>query len=753
MNIFFHYLERLRFLTLAAMLLLIPIAIDLQITGSLGPETKFRLLEYGVILAALFTLPLYCAGRTTLRLNPASTAIALWIVYYLIRAAVDTQREFAMDLAFRSISWLLFILLAADACPSRRDYLRLVWIAVIGQLGPVILAVGNIFGVDIYLNWIKGTTWRWTSSLIGADRSVIWSSLGNPNYYANYGGLLLIWLCAILACSRRWWSCLLLIGYIITLLVTLVYTSTRGVWASLIPSFFIISGLLTYRQIKARIRFTDLIRIYGKRIGAVTVSFLVIITALFVIESNTGPLHNIARRFQHGLQFRDASLRSRPLLWYAALRVWRESPIWGQGIGRYSPRFLETVYNSAQETDPSRIQHITREMNTIRTDQAHNDYLQILAETGLVGYALFLLFLLSLFSLALRELFSPTLPRGHTILLTGCTAILITTAIQCIYDFPLLLPSSAILFSLAAVGILSLTQEKMSTACHYPAYIRWVISSLFVPVLFVAAYFVLRHLIASHNLDKGSFCIKTGLESMQKADMNNAVSFFQRAERYLQRANRLFEKNGVTFFELGRLYASRAQVENDPRLRARAINQITRANETYCVPESYYLLCKLYLDESMYALAQKASDILLVVDPEREGVHFMASQVDYKAHKFEEAARHLRLELKRHPQSANAMALLGSIEQDQFGNPGEAASLYAKLLDIEPGSVDILKRFADALASMGELEEARKHYESALEGARALSLRDMEKNIEIKLNELTRTMETQEGGLNESRNP
>ena len=52
------------------------------------------------------------------------------------------------------------------------------------------------------------------------------------------------------------------------------------------------------------------------------------------------------------------------------------------GVDGDSTPLPETVYQSAQETEPVRIQQITRYMNTIWTDLAHNDYLQILAETG-----------------------------------------------------------------------------------------------------------------------------------------------------------------------------------------------------------------------------------------------------------------------------------------------------------------------------------------------------------------------------------
>ncbi|MGC9329004.1 MAG: tetratricopeptide repeat protein, partial [Candidatus Hinthialibacter sp.] len=467
-------------------------------------------------------------------------------------------------------------------------------------------------------------------------------------------------------------------------------------------------------------------------------------------ESNHGPLHNTLRRFHHGLQLRDASLRSRPLMWYAALRMWRENLLWGQGLGRYAPRFLDAIYTSALETDPQRIQRVTREMNTIRTDYAHNDYLQTLAETGLIGYSLLILFLLSLLAPAVRRLLDSNQPRQETALLSGCTAVLILIIIQCFYDFPLRLPASAVLFALAAGGVMRLTREAKQSRTNRPAYFRWIISLAAIPFLTAAAGLILSHLAASHHLNKAFVHWQSGMRSIQQSDSESAFTHFHLAESRLNQANRLFPRWGAVLFDLGRLYASQFRIQRDPRLRMRAIDHLERSRETWCVPETYQLLCNLYLDESRYAQAQKMSDILLVIDPNREDVNFLAAQIDEKARKYDEAARHLRKEIQLHPHNTNAIALLGRIEQEQFNNLDEAAALYKMVLDLEPGAVDIHFRLAVVQVHLNELSEAKSHFDKALEGARALSLRDLEKQILFELNKIDYDTLKQEGHLNES---
>ena len=63
---------------------------------------------------------------------------------------------------------------------------------------------------------------------------------------------------------------------------------------------------------------------------------------------------------------------SRVLLWQAALRIWQENPWWGVGPAHYDYRF--------RQFRPAEIQ--------LRAGWAHNDYLNALAEWGVVGTVL-----------------------------------------------------------------------------------------------------------------------------------------------------------------------------------------------------------------------------------------------------------------------------------------------------------------------------------------------------------------------------
>jgi O-antigen ligase len=125
----------------------------------------------------------------------------------------------------------------------------------------------------------------------------------------------------------------------------------------------------------------------------------------------------------------------RGAIWQDSWRIVREHPIGGAGLGAFETAYSLYAWNRGNES---------------RVGQAHNDYLQVLTDAGLIGGALALWFLVSLISAMMRSLFaSDSLSAGIAL---GACAGIFGSLIHSIFDFSLHLPSHAILFlSLSAL--------------------------------------------------------------------------------------------------------------------------------------------------------------------------------------------------------------------------------------------------------------------------------------------------------------
>jgi len=130
-----------------------------------------------------------------------------------------------------------------------------------------------------------------------------------------------------------------------------------------------------------------------------------------------------------GLQDQAEISSGRFHFWQIALRIFFDYPILGAGLDAFA--FAFTRYDSWN--------------GMYRVEQAHNDYLQILADAGILGFACVAAFIYLLFKKGLQtvressDLFRRSAATGA---LAGCFGILIHS----FFDFPLRTPSNAFFF-------------------------------------------------------------------------------------------------------------------------------------------------------------------------------------------------------------------------------------------------------------------------------------------------------------------
>ena len=122
--------------------------------------------------------------------------------------------------------------------------------------------------------------------------------------------------------------------------------------------------------------------------------------------------------------------RSRGWIWKNSMTMFRMNSVSGVGMGAF-----ETAYPK-YSSDNNGLSQIV--------DRAHNDYLQVLTDTGLIGGAITVWFILSLLFIVFRSLRSYDPFRGA--LAIGCGAAIFSIMIHSIFDFNLQIPSTSILF-------------------------------------------------------------------------------------------------------------------------------------------------------------------------------------------------------------------------------------------------------------------------------------------------------------------
>lgn len=360
---------------------------------------------------------------------PLGGLIALGLVQSIELSIAGVRHGLSLDVeATRGTVMLLicllaYCLLAANFLTNRTRLEKLAqWLTFYGMA----LA---LFAVFQYLNWSNQFHWL---RLANADSP--FGPFINRNHFAGYMELLLPWPIVLsMTCRWRWQQ--ILYGFAAVLIATAAMISlSRGGMISLFAELILIT-LLSSRfrshEFEFRRRQRPGLRDRLYRLGAVAVIMLTIILGVFWLGTEQVINHVATGQEMEKPKPQAAQIftASRGELWRDGWAVFRRHPLIGAGLGAF-----ETAYPSS---------NLDRGAGRV-TAQAHNDYLQALADGGLIGGALVLWFIIIIFRVIVRRVESSDPFKSAVVV--ACGAGVFGLLVHSLFDFNLQLPSHALLF-------------------------------------------------------------------------------------------------------------------------------------------------------------------------------------------------------------------------------------------------------------------------------------------------------------------
>jgi O-antigen ligase len=212
--------------------------------------------------------------------------------------------------------------------------------------------------------------------------------------------------------------------------IALVMTNSRGGLLSMVCEVLFLAAVSTLARSRSRER-EERNRAARLRSAAVRVGLgFAMVLAVFVGVLYFGGEEALSR--VAGTVYSDDPTTGRAHFWRGTLGIIRDHPVLGTGLGSFGAVYPR--YDTGN--------------GTYRLEQAHNDYLQVLSDAGVVGGVLGLLFVGALFWLALKRMHSPDRFRRGVALgaLGGCAGVLVHS----FFDFTLHTTANALLFLLLA---------------------------------------------------------------------------------------------------------------------------------------------------------------------------------------------------------------------------------------------------------------------------------------------------------------
>lgn len=293
----------------------------------------------------------------------------------------------------------------------------------------IIGVVLGIYGILQY-NDIDFPFWR----TIGG-RAKVFGLSGNVGYFAGYLMLPLSLAIPLFFVSNRIRKILLLIGILAmgtALIVTLSRSSYVALGLSLPFMFFLF--LLTRGK-----RFI----IDNKKIFIFLLIVIILVVSLFIIPtalSKPGTvISEIKARISITMLTNTFTSERRATINRFTWMMIEDRPILGSGIGTYKYNTLRYQAKFFEQGDNRSIYHYGF------ADKAHNEYLQLWAELGIVELAIFLWLIITYFNCGIRYLKKEKDKQKQGIMI-GLMGGVVAFLVDCVFWFPMHLAANVSLF-------------------------------------------------------------------------------------------------------------------------------------------------------------------------------------------------------------------------------------------------------------------------------------------------------------------
>ena len=225
----------------------------------------------------------------------------------------------------------------------------------------------------------------------------------------------------------------------IVMAIAIFLTGSRGGLIGLVASLIAIAVFTAYGS-RGKRSGGEMRSISPKLILAAGAGFLIVTIGLVSFLGGTDPLLRSTGLTSGAGDFSSG----RTEFWRTAIKIFLDHPVAGVGLDSFG-----VAYSMYDKTS-----------GLFRVEQAHNDYLQILADAGVLGFACVAGFILLLLKNGLRTIRSASsgIRRGIAIgALAGCVAIMVHS----FFDFPLRTPANAFVFlTLAAMCVVKIPEGE-----------------------------------------------------------------------------------------------------------------------------------------------------------------------------------------------------------------------------------------------------------------------------------------------------
>jgi len=366
--------------------------------------------------------------------------------------------------------------------------------------------LAGLYGMLQYLGVMRGAT------IGGSGVGNIISTMGNKNYLGGFLAYILFPAVVLVVRLRSRLlraTSILLIAF--TFGTTMLVQQMGVVVALILAMIALVIGWLIFRPIEP---------IRKNRRWLIALGLVLVLT--FLIEAPSGPLNSVVGLSADGSSWigriwTASSGKTRSWDWWVGWEMFKDHPLTGVGLGNYKLNFVP--YKAKFLATPRGASY---DFYIPRAAQAHNEYVQIVAELGILGLiALISLIIVIPLSVWRRLRADPDEGDRFDLLLFSCG--IVAFLVHSLVSFPAHLPASS-LAVLVVTGLL-FSRAYGDSATVQIRLSGWGMRSAFAAVVAIG---LVVSIIAGRDLEANMLMGK-GTEQLQLGQFRAAEATFKRS--------------------------------------------------------------------------------------------------------------------------------------------------------------------------------------------------------------------------------
>jgi len=573
----------------------------------MNQETSLKL--FTILLFVIWTMKILINNNIFFKKTRLNFPILLFVL--LMSVSLLRSQFFMVSLNDYIIFLFYFFIyfLIINNINDKAQFNSLIKLIFIISIIIAIYAIMQYYGFDPFLK----------------ELSAITSTMGQKNWISNYLALIFPIVFSYFLLEKIKKNKIIYYLLLSILYTTLMICQSRGIWISI--SITTILAIYIIFKFKLVNTFQE----NKKWLTLLLVTFLMIT----IIYSTDNPLNKSAitvpQRALSTFDEQDPSINTRLLMWRTTFEMIKDKPIFGSGIGTFKMNYLN-YQAKFFKVNPDYIKYLAY------AREAHNEYLQIGAELGIVGLGIFILIIFVFYNLILKYVKKESRDNEKIIvfgLLMGVTSFLIHS----LFTFPLHVPALGLTFFIVIGLTLSYIRnigslkhekniiikneifknKKIKIFCIilFLFFMIFAIDSLVIkPYLAEIYYFKGMRYNNIKNYDMSFPYLKYAaqlnpyngriLHALGSTYYN--INIFDKAEEILQKAKKyIIDAN--TFYMLGLVYSKRGLNKEAEEELKQAIYLNLRFSE------AYYNLGLLYFSQENYDDTIEQWNKILEIEP------------------------------------------------------------------------------------------------------------------------------------------